>query len=234
VNYYSDFFDELIVFAANDSLKRMLQKMYSKKSNIKIEVPSFKFSNSTNETCLTCHMSGNNQSCPRENGKCKYIDYSNYESYKNIKIGAFNDYIEWDRYLKSGPESFAHAFYEFGGLNPNLRIEKFEISNVAQKEKPDGNYKVVHDDPERGINLGIHGKDVYHLNMKSDILIDQMSIIENSQEIHLIDSSYSVLIHLISFHSEKLANIPKFLYANSRPGRDLGIYKPTSKNWRTL
>jgi hypothetical protein len=63
-------------------------------------------------------------------------------------------------------------------------------------------------------------------------MVDLIKIIENSKEIHLIDSSYSVLIYLLSFSNKKIAAIPKYLHTLNRTERDIGIYaNPCAQNW---
>jgi hypothetical protein len=71
--------------------------------------------------------------------------------------------------------------------------------------------------------------------MKSKIFIDQIKILENAEEIHLIDSSYSVMLYFLSFQNEKIKNIPKFLHSYSRNNRNINIYKdPQPENWIIL
>ena len=99
------------------------------------------------------------------------------------------------------------------------------------------NYIVLHNDKNRNkvISKKIPNLDVYELNGASDIFVDQIKILENAKEIHLIDSSWSVLIYFLSFHNEKIKLIPKFLHCYLHNGRDLEIYKnPIPKNWNFI
>jgi len=73
------------------------------------------------------------------------------------------------------------------------------------------------------------------LNGVSDMMLDQITILENAKEIHFIDSSYSVLIYFLSFHNEKIRNIPKYLHKYAMHGRDMGIYENKKPdNWIDL
>jgi len=61
--------------------------------------------------------------------------------------------------------------------------------------------------------------------------IDYIKIIENAQEIHLIDSSWSVLIYLLSYNN---LNVKVFLNESDAKliNRDINIYKnPVFNNW---
>lgn len=74
---------------------------------------------------------------------------------------------------------------------------------------------------------------LYNLNKKSNNIIDQIKILENCEEIHLIDSSYSVLIYFLSFKNELLKSKKIFLHRKAVIGfRDLLIYvNPKPDNW---
>jgi hypothetical protein len=59
-----------------------------------------------------------------------------------------------------------------------------------------------------------------------------IKVLENAKEIHLIDSSWSVLIYLLS--KNIITHIPVLLNETffKRMGRDTGIYKnPSFNNW---
>lgn len=243
-NHCAAFYSEVTIFTLDEARRKMMQAVFQDKSNVKIEVPEF-ISYSPGETCLVCHTYGGS-SCPRAGGKCQYIDYSKYPDYIHIKSGGFNNYGKWESHVRNS-SSFAHAFYTYAGLDPQDRIDRFNVSrntindvyNLSNLRSQIGeDYIVTHNDNVRGytFNLDSKGLPIYDLNLKSETLIDQLAIIENAQELHFIDSSYSVLIYLMSFHNLKIAQIPKYLHKACRPSnRDVAIYKnPTPPNWYVI
>lgn len=239
VNYYSSLYDELVLFASTMQIAEMLKAIYSESKSVKVVVPRYVSNDAVNNrgvTCVKCHTEGSQQSCPRGSGSCEYIDYADYSDFENIKIGAFKGYPQWERYLRESKKSFAHCFYSYESLHPDLRIRNFRVSNVAQLDPPPNSYAVVHDDPTRGISIRESIKENHiQLNQLSKIMIDTITILENSKEIRLIDSSYSVFVYLLSFHNKKIASIPKHLHASVRSSRDVSIYsEPTPEMWSVL
>jgi len=186
---------------------------------------------------------GSSNYCPRlGHSKCLYIDYSEYSEYDNIKIGCFgNDYQKWADFLKTNYDnkiSFSHSFYLYHNIDINYRINNFSINNKnINKNIPNHDYIAVHDDPNRRlyINKSFIKNNIYELNNSSIYMIDQIEILKNAKEIHFIDSSYSVMIYFLSFLSEKISNIPKFLHEYVTPNRDTLIYtNPIPKNWNII
>ena len=239
VNHYSSIFDEVLLFAANEGLAEMLRAVYSEMRNIRVVVPryvSHDHRSLRGETCIKCHTQGSSSACPRGSGICQYIDYSSYSGFENIKIGAFKGFPDWGRFVQESRQSFAHCFYSYESLSPDLRIDNFRISRVEQLKPPKNPYAAIHDDPDRGIKLGnVSTDNCIQLNQLSRVMIDTISILENASEIRVIDSNYSVLVHLLSFHNAKIASIPKYLHASARSSRDIEIYfNPTPKMWSVL
>lgn len=243
-NYYSEKYDELIIFTSSKERKKIIDSIYNGNNKIKCVIPSFMPYNGS-DTCLECMTYGTNNMCYRnQNQKCNFIDYSQYSDYINIKIGSFNNYLMWNEYVKNY-FSFSHAFYGYDGLSDDIRIDKFKINRDYDLENKlfnesgliDKEYIVIHEDVNRGITIDqtkTNHDVIYDLNNKSDIMIDQIKILEESKEIHLIDSSYSVMIYFLSFHNDKIKNIPKFLHKHPH-NRDFNIYKqPIADNWYFL
>ena len=253
LNYYADIYDELIIFIIDNNRKKLLEEVFKNNSKIKIEIPQITNNYNGIDTCLNCMTLGNSNCCPRDhNILCKYIDYNNYkDNYINIKIGAFNNYNLWhifktNKYLEN--ISFSHCFYLYNNIDINHRINNFKIHQNSEIENNNyDNYKklintfnnkyiVVHEDNDRGFILtnnlnNPNNLPIYNLDKKSIIMIDQISIIENAEELHLIDSSYSVLIYYLCFNNLKLQNKKIYLYSINE-NRDTFIYKnPTHNNW---
>jgi hypothetical protein len=237
-NYYSEIYDELIVLVTDEYRKKIVDAIYSDNDKIKCEIPKFNLTFNNIDSCVVCMTKGDEHSCPRvPNQKCMYVDYSNYTDYDNIKIGCFNDFEKWSNFLYH-EFSFSHAFYSYANIDMSVRDNKFSISQCEQKKMNDyqiKDYAVIHTDIDRKLNIDyshIKTKNIYELNKKSEILIDQISILENAKEIHFIDSVYSVLIYFLSFKNKKIANIPKYLHSYVNRNRDLNIYNnPSAKNF---
>ena len=243
VNYYSKKYDELILICADENRKIFAEYMYRHLSNVKCVCEDKNNQNSFDSSCVICHTKGNPRGrCPRDNNyMCEYINYEKYiEDYDNIKIGCFSEHIgKWDECRLHESHSFSHAFYLYHQIPIEYRIDNFSIfrdlkleeTTFNQSKFVDKDYIVIHDDPNRGIKIDLENDYIYNLNGKSKLFLDQIKMIENSKEIHLIDSSYSLLIYFLSFQNEKISSIPKFLYKN-RGVRDYDIYlNPKPKNW---
>jgi hypothetical protein len=242
-NIYSKKFDEMKIFVSDEDRKKFLTNCLSHLKNVSVEVPHLtNYENVNRQTCIKCHTYGLFGGCPRQVGICEYVDYSQYQDYQtHIKIGAFKDYDSWEKH-KDSSTSFSNAFYTHEGLDLNERINSFKIYRDEEKEPSldiKGEYIACHEDVQRNIFLK---KDrlsknmfYYNLDKKSNLLTDQIKILEASKEIHFIDSSYSVMVYYLSFHNDKIKNIPKFLHSSSRTNRDTNIYQnPTPENWEII
>ena len=249
-NFYFDDFSEGIIFARSTTVKNILEGIYQMK-NIQIEIPKLlDWDVECNETCIYCQQNGSVR-CPSDlSVKCKTIDYNYYtnKNYTIIKLGAFNNYKMWELFLdneRNLSSSFSHAFYKYEKIPISLRIKSFHIFNnsvnVIQNKftiNTNRKYIVIHDDIERGFGIPFYRilshsfKKKYRINGVSTNMVDQIRILENANELHFIDSSYSVMIYFLSFHNEKIKSIPKYLHTLCRKDRDYKIYlNPTPLNW---
>lgn len=251
-NYYFNELSEGLIFARNRTIKNILEGIYNKKSNIQIEIPLLvDWQTESNETCIYCQQDGSLR-CPSGlSATCKIIDYEYYRSknFKVIKLGAFNNYKKWDLFLNNERKlfsSFSHAFYKYEKIEIGQRIKLFEIYQDSEdisnfSSNNNSKYMVIHDDVKRGLGISFFEiwkhffKKKYRLNGISVNMVDQIRILENANEIHFIDSSYSVMIYFLSFHNEKIKNVPKYLHTLNRQDRDINIYlNPTPLNWYFL
>ena len=249
-NYYVNLYDELIIFALDESRKIVIEEMYKHKPNIKCVIPKLINQNIYNSSCLIC-MQSDHYSCRYDTkfDTHKFVDYSEWSDYDNIKVGCFKeDYELWKSFLGKNINnniSFSHSFYLFEKLNLKVRETEFSVYRDDDSENkkyellPEKDYIVLHDDSQRGINIDKSKlpNDIYvhQLNDGSKTMVDQIKILENSKEIHFIDSSYSVLIYFLSLTNEKIKQIPKYFhyYANPREGHT--IYEnPIPENWQIL
>jgi hypothetical protein len=250
INYYCDIYDELIIFVLDEYRKKLLEFIFNDRKNIKIIIPIFKNICNNIDTCLNCITYGNSSICPREsNIKCKYIDYSYYSDYTNIKIGGFNNYNDWEKFKSQKYYeniSFSHCFYLYNNINIDNRINNFKFFRNYEIENNNYNnlinkignkYIIIHEDNERNIIINknyIENNNyiLYNLDKKSDNMVDQIKILENSEEIHLIDSNYSVLIYFLCFNNDILKTKKIYLHTYMRNERDILIYtSPIPNNW---
>jgi len=249
-NHYIDTAYAVRILVLDEQRKLMVSKMFEDRKNVEVLVPNFVDSENAlfnkqinKETCVICHTNLGGFICPREpKNSCKYIDYDFFSNGELIKLNAFKNFTNWGSFMQKKQHSFAHAMYEFENLDPEIRINNFKINRDIELEENqfsqliNEEYFLVHDDPERSLCIP-QDKFKNHLtrvnlNLRSPIMIDMIKTIENSKEIHLIDSSYSVLIYLLSFSNQKIATIPKYLYALNRIERDIGIYTtPSAHHW---
>ena len=243
--HYSNQFEELIVLVSTNSRLEVVKSMYMDFPNIKCEIADVTNNYSGVDSCLNCMTLGNLNNCPRGGSKCIFVDYSKFYNYNNLKIGCFDSYPRWNSFLqgkiRSG-SSFSHSFYDYHKISLKDRIELFNISRSDSEDNLfkqivssiGENYIVIHDDASRGLTINNIKNDLprYYLNLKSNNMIDQLKIIDHAKEVHMIDSSYSVLIYFLSFHDERVRKIPKFLHTLGRKNRDIKIYKkPKPDNW---
>ena len=238
------------ILVIDEQRKLMMSKIFEDRKNVEVLVPKFIDSRNalfnkqiSKETCVICHTNLGGFICPRvPKDSCKYINYGFFPNCELIKLNAFKNYANWDSFMQKKKHSFAHAMYEFEKLDPEMRINNFKIYRDVESEEnqfsqlDNEEYFLVHDDPERNLfipqNKFKNHLNQVNLNLRSPIMIDMIKTIENSKEIHLIDSSYSVLIYLLSFSNQKIATIPKYLYSLNRSERDIGIYtNPSAHNW---
>jgi hypothetical protein len=244
INYYTTKYDKVYVLVINKLNKDIIDNIFFEINNkVKAIIPDFTYINKSNETCIICMTNGCKTICPRERiQKCKYIKYNHYENI--IKIGSFKNYIEWENF-KNKSFSFADAFYLYANLEPNIRFTNFKIFNNKKIETDVYNefvkkyglkYILIHEDQERNRlirrnKISDNNLPIINLNKISLLFVDYIKIIENAQEIHLIDSSWSVLIYLLSYNN---LNAKVFLNESDAKliNRDINIYKnPVFNNW---
>ena len=246
INYYSDIYDLVYIFLLDNARIKIYNEIFFNKKNIISIIPEFCDYNHINHpnTCIICMTNGNNSHCPRIRREiCKYINYNLYDG-DIIKIGSFDNFDKWTEY-RFNQFSFAHAFYSYNNLDTNIRFDYFKFYNNQTLEnniynnfieKYGNEYILVHEDTERKLFID-HNKisnnnlPIINLNNISENFIEFIKVIKNAKEIHLIDSSWSVLIYLLSF---KHINVPVFLPDTQfkNMGRDTNIYKnPTFINW---
>ncbi len=243
----------VVIFVLDQKRKVLLEYLFKDKPNISIEIP--KTINKSNDTCINCITSSlNNQTelprkCPRDNKReCQFIDYSYYKGII-VKLGGFDDYNRWVSTLNSSV-SFSHAFYNHSNQPIDSRIDNFrvyrdltrecDIYNSFKKVSNSDNYIVIHQFEDFKINLDKYTKQpnvkiCYNLNNKSDYMTDHLTLISNAKEVHLLDSSYSVLLWYMYHTNPKEFKAPVYLHTYPRgKDRDVKIYEPLPNGWTIL
>lgn len=246
INYYSNDYDLVHVLLLDNSRISIYKEIYFNNKKIIPIIPEFcDYNNTTHpNTCLICMTNGNKLNCPRITiKKCQYINYNLYDG-DIIKIGSFDNFNKWIEF-KNKDFSFAHAFYSYNNLDTNIRFDYFKLYNNEILEnniynefikKYGSEYILVHEDTKRKLFIDKNrildnNLPIINLDNISTNFVEYIKVIKNAKEIHLIDSSWSVLIYLLSF---KHINIPIFLSETQfkKNGRDTNIYKnPTFNNW---
>jgi len=247
INFYSQKCDKLYVFVLDENRRNVINAIFKNNDKISSVIPTFKTYQEVTHprSCFLCMTNGSYLNCPRNHKyRCKYIKSKDYDG-EIINIGCFKDSIKWENF-RNNQLSFAHSFYSYNNIDLNVRFENFILFNdVVEEEqvytdfvkKYGEKYILIHQDPSR--NLLLNYKKVLNknlpcinLNCISSTFVNYTKVIKNATEIHLIDSSWSVFIYLLSY--KFLKNIPIFLNETylTRNGRDTNIYKnPTFQNW---
>jgi len=202
--------------------------------------------------CFLCDTPGGPNKCPRppKREACKFVNTNvpEFENADYVGLGVWcPDIHNQFRVYHKKSKSYAHAFYEHLGFNPDMRFQQFHLNRDHTEEQKKyeelvsrigSQYVVIHEDTRRGFKINrrrITNKQlpIFDLNQKSKNMVDMLTIIDKAQEIHVLDSNYSVLIHLMQLSDNTFApNTKIFLHASSRNrGRDISIYTPKIKHW---
>jgi hypothetical protein len=150
----------------------------------------------------------------------KNVSYM-YRDLKNFQVvGASSDY-QIDSYIDktdidcikigfgdlelSDDNPFDKAFYKLAGLDFSIRFDEFYFERDIEKEKnvleylnPTGEkYVFVHDDSSRGFSIDLEKVKTNHkiiMNDKQFNVFDYLTLIENAEEVHFMQSSFKELI----------------------------------------
>ena len=115
----------------------------------------------------------------------------------------------WDEFLPPICESFDHAFYQMCGLPYEYRFSKFYIERDLLKEKEVYDYVNPNNEPY----IFIHG-DIDRSKIRSDLRIIEnpsqfnifeiISILQNAEELHLMESSIRCIVNSIELSKPKI------------------------------
>ena len=138
--------------------------------------------------------------------------------------------------------TFDHSFYMQSGIPYNDRWNKFSFlrdedkEEIVMKTRPKGKFLFVHDDTTRGLDIKKeflpHGFELYrpnhNLGDSSEVTIfDYIPLIEQSEEIHCMDSSFAAMID----HIDSLRHKKKYIHRYIRKESLNPFYK---NNWEII
>jgi len=123
--------------------------------------------------------------------------------------------------------TFDKAFYTLAGLDFDIRFSKFYLQRDYSREEelvktlnPTGEpYAFVHDDPDRGYSIDIDCDYNIIRNDKRFLLFDYISLLENAEQIHLMQSSFKDMINSFKMNKPKIyqhnyvRNYPKSIHS---------------------
>lgn len=175
-----------------------------------------------------------------------------------IRVGYY--LYEYNRFAEMSKYSFIESFYLSKNLDPSMRYTNFVIPQSIKEEsmvlyndfikKHGKDYILIHEDPGHKIindleYLDVRGNivkldrkyitnnlPIINLDLISDKMIDYYDIVLNAKEIHITNSSWGCLIHLLNFNEEKLKNTPVYMHYYARECKNEKIYEnPKHPNW---
>jgi hypothetical protein len=172
----------------------------------------------------------------RDNPKIKILavgqdqDTINYIISNNLRFNTL--FVGFDRLWKEFQppvvETFDEAFYKMCGLPFEYRFTKFKFERDVQKEKEAFDYVNPNNEPY----IFVHG-DIDRNKIRNDLKIienpdnfgifDIISILENAEEIHIMESSIKCLVNSYDFKK------PKLFYHQYVRGYD-GYYNSKGQN----
>lgn len=160
--------------------------------------------------------------------ECDVIDVRVGELYPNP--GNKGKYF--NKINKFGVESFvstdnASSFYTEMGLDPKLRISKFNYERDLESEDNlykslnlPLNYSVVCEMEEEMIDKKYVSGEIINLHRLTDNFLNTLKIIENANEIHLVENSIALFVyHMQNTNKMKDKKINLHAYARKEPHR---------------
>jgi hypothetical protein len=179
-------------------------------------------------TCVVCHQTGHPTSCPRVGGRCRYLK----EDHQGLC--AFDDFQKWSRFRESTDVSFVDAFYLYHGLPTSAMYENFTVS--LPTEPPLSYpipYYVYHTQPQFPLRLP-KGYAV-PLEQSSIDFFGSIPLIQGASEIHLLQSSYCMLIYLLQLKYGLFSDKCIYVHSYARSGEYKKMNRnPQLSNWTFL
>lgn len=228
ISYYLEKYDQLKVFFREDA--RELAEFYIK------DYPQI--------IPIYCKTKGGSQ-------LFEYLSYK-IEDEADILFHGQYEIFRKDN-LKGRP--FEHyywieSFYSRYEINYNVRIDYFKVNRDLNKEeelyqnfvKENGSqYVIYHDDPNNKLcidsptqikfNSKLENHKYINLNKKSNVFFDYIKVIQNSKEIHLIDSIWGCMCYQLDAKYSLFQD--KQVYFYHRRGEEFLAPKKL-KNWKII
>ena len=195
ITYYSKLYPKLKVVTRKDA--KLLIDFYTKGSNVQ---PIY-YDKSI--------IDSNINSILLENLGDDLLFFGVWDHYSNILSRK-------DKYINNPTKCFVEKFYTAYGIPYEERINSFTLSRDLEKEnviynqfiKSFGkNYILTHNIPLNNTDLPI-----VNLDNKSSIFFDYIKVISQTNEIHLLDSSWAAIIYHIDCKYKLFSHIPITVY----------------------
>lgn len=166
-----------------------------------------------------------------------FLNYknNNYDVniYGGININHPKNYVIGDKYY----------FYKAYNINENLSINNFIIKRnyKIEEEKYNDiiknigdNYVIIFDDKSRNLCINfdkIVNKNLPRFNLcnSSKICFDMIKIIENSKELHILSTFWSLIIYQLQKKYDFFKNLSIYFHDSVRPGYYKTLYE--NNNW---
>jgi hypothetical protein len=120
-------------------------------------------------------------------------------------------------------KNFVNYFYELYDISSSIRIDNFiftrdyELEDITYKKfiKENGKKYILYHSNDDNTDFIINktSEKYINLNKKTNTFFDYIKILENSIELHLIDSSWAVFIYLLDAKYNLFKNKKIYLYA---------------------
>jgi hypothetical protein len=244
INYYSEKYNYLYIFMRDD-IKDFIDYYTKDIKNIKIIYISFSLHLEYWES-----ITYNNIDISINNNELIYLNIqSNLDDLDKIYIGQMDKFNTnypniWENKIHTYSD-FVKLFYESNNLNYDIRFKYFnlkrnyDIENIVY-EKFINNYGkkyILYHSDEKTIKLKNYINNKFHnsinLNGISIAFYDFIKILENSEEIHLHDSCWSVFIYLLDIKYNLFKNINIYYYP-LKHNITFFINNPLLNNWKII
>jgi hypothetical protein len=236
-------YDGVTVLAADEGRARVLRAMYAADRFVQIQVapttpnPWAPAESGAEACCIVCHQPGwaPRAACNREaKHPCLFVDYTQFPAdWEHVKLSAFGGWAEWERNMTA---HFISGFYRQYGLAwPDDAVRFFEVAHDAVAVRPMSDV-VIHDDPARGFEIGDPRPPsrarppAFRLNGAAPDMVSMIPVMRGAKELHLLDSSYSVMAMMLQRKYGYFKNVPVYVY--SYAGRYHQIYEDAPPNWQ--
>lgn len=180
--------------------------------------------------------------------KSKYLDHANAISYlrenncnleHDFLFHGLHDILRKDNYAhKFNSNDFVKSFYVSYGINYNERINSFVLQRDINLEnkvyenfiKNYGANYILHHEIKEIENKKNNNINVINLNDKTDIFFDYIKVLENSIEMHLLDSVWAAIVYHIDCKYKLFQN--KKIYVYCKRGHNKMYSEPLKlDNW---